>query len=148
MPVNLITHNAEFFSLPSDFLPIPTQIVNSIKGNYVDYCYSETMLREVIKKAKEQKVSLVYEKVLDKYGDLDYIIISRGHFFNTLTNEKVKEPMQLDKKNLPFGIIIRQNAPKAYNDGLPKKPKGVTKSTKNKSQWKNFFEGKTGIITI
>ena len=52
MPVNLITHNAEFFSLPSDFLPIPTQIVNSVKGNYVDYCYSETMLREVIKKAR------------------------------------------------------------------------------------------------
>ena len=45
MPVNLITHNAEFFSLPSDFLPIPTQIVNSVKGNYVDYCYSETMQR-------------------------------------------------------------------------------------------------------
>lgn len=148
MPVNLIAHNAEFFSLPSDFLPIPTQIVNSIKGNYVDYCYSETMLREVIKKAKEQKVSLVYEKVLDKYGDLEYIVISRGHFFNTQTNEKVKEPMQLDKKNLPFGIIIRHNAPKAYNDGNPKKPKGVTKSSKDKSNWKNFFEGKTGIITL
>lgn len=109
MPVNLITHNAEFFSLPSDFLPIPTQIVNSV-GNITDYCYSETMLREVIKKAKEQKVSLVYEKVLDKYGDLAHIIVSRGHFFNTQTNEKVKEPMQLDKNNLPFGITIRQDA--------------------------------------
>lgn len=144
MPVNLITHNAEFFSLPSDFLPIPTQIVNSVKGNYVDYCYSETMLREVIKKAKEQKVSLVYEKVLDKYGDLDYIIISRGHFFNTLTNEKVKEPMQLDKNNLPFGITIRQDAPKAYNDGVKKEPKKKIK----REATKNFFAGKTGIIQI
>lgn len=144
MPVNLIAHNAEFFSLPSDFLPIPTQIVNSIKGNYIDYCYSETMLREVIKKAKEQKVSLVYEKVLDKYGDLDYIVVSRGYFFNTQTNERVKEPMQLDKKNLPFGIIIRQNAPKAYNDGVKKEPKRKIK----KEVTKNFFAGKTGIIQI
>lgn len=56
--------------------------------------------------------------------------------------------MQLDKKNLPFGIIVRQNAPKAYNDGSPKKAKSLTKSTKDKSQRKNFFVGKTGIVTI
>ena len=144
MSVNLIAHNAEFFSLPSDFLPIPTQIVNSIKGNYVDYCYSETMLREVIKKAKEQKVSLIYERVLDKYGDLEYIIVSRGHFFNVLTNEKVREPMQLDKNNLPFGITIRNNTPKAYNDGVKKEPKRKIK----REVTKNFFEGRTGIIQI
>ena len=102
------------------------------------------MLREVIKKAKEQKVSLVYEKVLDKYGDLDYIIISRGHFFNTQTNEKVKEPMQLDKNNLPLGITIRQNAPKSYNDGVKKEPKKKIK----REATKNFFAGKTGIIQI
>ena len=85
-----------------------------------------------------------YEKVLDKYGDLDYIIISRGHFFNTQTNEKVKEPMQLDKNNLPFGITIRQNAPKSYNDGVKKEPKKKIK----REVTKNFFAGKTGIIQI
>ena len=52
--------------------------------------------------------------------------------------------MQLDKKNLPFGIIIRQNAPKAYNDGIKKEPKRKIK----REVTKNFFAGKTGIIQI
>lgn len=137
MPVNLITHNAEFFSFPSDFLPIPTQIVNSIKGNLIDYCYSEHMLQEVIKLAKKQNVNLIYERVVDKYGALDYITVSRGRFLDSYTGEPIEEAMQLNRNKMPDGIMI------APNTKAPKKGKG---SSPNKSAWKNFFGDKKGII--
>lgn len=139
MATNLISHNTECFALPPDFYPLPKQIVDSIKGNFVDYCYSEHMLQEVIKFAKRQNVSLVYERVIDNYGVLDYIIISRGRFLNSYTGEPVEEPMQLDKKKLPDGIMV------APDTKAPKRGKG---SSSNKSMWKNFFGDKKGIIKI
>ena len=112
MSNNLTSCSPTFFSLPNDFVPIPNQIVNSIKENCTDYCYSEAMLQAVIKLAKNQKVSLIYKKVLDKYGDLDYIILMQGHFYDTLAKCVVSEPMQLDGNNMPNNIIIHQKVEK------------------------------------
>ena len=137
MSNNLTSCSPVFFSLPNDFVPIPNQIVNSIKENCTDYCYSEAMLQAVIKLAKNQKVSLIYKKVLDKYGDLDYIILMQGHFYDTLAKCVVSEPMQLDGNNMPNNIVIHQ---KVENPAMrPRKNK--------KASTKNFF-GVDGIITL
>lgn len=140
MATNLVSHNAEFFAMPPDFYPLPKQIVDSIKGNFVDYCYSEHMLQEVIKFAKKQNVSLIYERVVDNYGALDYIIISRGRFLDSYTGEPIAEAMQLNKKKLPDGIMIAPTSSKSSKRG-----KG---STSDRTKWKNFFGDKKGIIKI
>lgn len=140
MATNLVSHNSEFFATPPDFPPLPKQIVDSIKGNFVDYCYSEHMLQEVIKLAKKQNVSLVYERITDSYGALDYITISRGRFLNSYSGEPIEEAMQLNKKKLPDGIMIAPTASKS-----PRRCKG---STSDKTKWKNFFGDRKGIIKI
>lgn len=139
MATNLISRNAEFFALPSDFSPLPKQIVDSIKGNLIDYCYSEYMLQEVIKLAKKQNVSLIYERVVDKYGALDYIAVGQGRFLNSYTGEPIEEAMQLNKNKMPDGVMI------APSVKTPKRGKG---SSSDKSKWKNFFGDKKGIIKI
>lgn len=69
--------------LPEDFEyeSIVDCVLDSIKCNAVDYCFTRRDMKAIFTKAKEAGYSIFYKEVLEKDGSVDYYQIVPAKFY-------------------------------------------------------------------
>lgn len=84
---------------------IVTCVMESLKANAVDYCYSRKDMKAIIARAKKIKArSFVYRELLEKDGSLDYYKIIPAKFYMITEKgeqQKVKN-YYCDYNSIPF----------------------------------------------
>lgn len=97
-------------------------VMSSLRTNQVDYCFNTKSFNAILRLSKEQGINLVYKKIENRFGQLDYVEFIPTNFYTITASGKRKYIdgiYQYSHTELPNGWKYEH---RKYSD-KPKEPK-------------------------
>lgn len=66
------------FGIPTDFPRIVDSVADSLCSGFKDYCFSTKQLKDIITICKNKKVTFLWRRVNDDFGNLSYYALVPG----------------------------------------------------------------------
>lgn len=115
-------------------------VMSSLRTNQVDYCFNTKSFNAILRLSKEQGINLVYKKIENRFGQLDYVEFIPTNFYTVTTSGKRKYIdgiYQYSHTELPIGWKYEH---RKYSN-KPKEPKTKRKTINYlaKAQGKDYL---------
>ena len=120
---------------------LPMNVLDSLKNNIRDYCYTMRDLNIILELCKKDKINVTYDIKRNEIGEIEYIELMPCRLL-----KGKKESYQVNKRDMPEDVKMDSSErPISYYQAYGIKREEPVKYRKHKDDWNNFGLGKTSL---